>query len=50
MANKISDDTVLKSTSKSWKEWFTILNKAGAKKMEHKEIANWLKANHIKSS
>jgi Domain of unknown function (DUF4287) len=49
MANKISDEAVLKSTGKTWKEWFVILNKAGAKKMEHKEIAQWLKDNHIKS-
>lgn len=43
MANKISDEAVLKSTGKSRKEWFAILNRAGAKKMEHKEIAQWLK-------
>ncbi len=49
MASKISDDSVLKSTGKTWKEWFVILNKAGAKKMTHKEIAQWLKDNHIKS-
>src|SRR5690554_2088725 len=46
MANQMSDDAVLKSTGKYWKEWFAILNKAGAKKMEHKEIAQWLKVNY----
>ncbi len=50
MANKISDEAVLKSTGKNWKEWFAVLNKAGAKKMQHKEIAQWLKENHIKSA
>lgn len=42
MAKKISDDAVKISTGKVWKEWFSILNKAGAKKMEHKEIAKLL--------
>ncbi|MBV6422064.1 MAG: hypothetical protein DAHOPDDO_03352 [Ignavibacteriaceae bacterium] len=39
MAKKISDEAVKKRTGKNWKEWFSVLNKAGAKKMEHKEIA-----------
>jgi hypothetical protein len=39
MAKKISDEAVKKSTGKIWNEWFTILNKVGAKKMKHKEIA-----------
>lgn len=42
MAKKISEDAVQKSTGKIWKEWFTILNKIGAKKMEHKDIAKLL--------
>ena len=42
MAKRISDESVLKATGKSWNEWFSILNKAGAKKMEHKEIAEYL--------
>jgi len=46
MANKISDESVLKSTGKNREEWFAILNEAGAKKMEHKDIAQWLKDNH----
>ena len=39
MTKRISDESVIKSTGKSWNEWFSILNKAGAKKMDHKEIA-----------
>jgi hypothetical protein len=39
MTKKISDDAVKKRTGKNWKEWFSILNKAGAKKMGHKDIA-----------
>ena len=42
MSKKISDESVLKTTGKSWKEWFSILSKAGAKKMEHKAIAKLL--------
>jgi hypothetical protein len=42
MKNRISDDVVKKRTGKNWKDWFSILNKAGAKKMEHKAIAQLL--------
>jgi hypothetical protein len=45
MAKKISGEAVTKSTGKTWKEWFSLLNKAGAKKMEHKQVAKLL---HIK--
>ena len=43
MAKKISDVAVKKSTGKVWKQWFSLLNKAGAKKMEHKAVAKLLK-------
>jgi hypothetical protein len=39
MSKRIGDDSVIKSTGKSWNEWYSILNKSGAKKMEHKDIA-----------
>ena len=42
MAKKISDEKVKKSTGKTWKQWFSILSKAGAMKMEHKDIARLL--------
>ncbi len=42
MANKISNEAVKKSTGKVWSEWFALLNKADAKKMEHKAIAEML--------
>lgn len=42
MAKRISDESVKKATGKTWSEWFTILNKAGAKKMEHKTVAELL--------
>jgi len=42
MAKKISDEAVKRSTGKNWKQWFSLLNKVGAKKMEHKAIAKLL--------
>jgi len=42
MAKRISDEAVKKSTGRIWKDWFTLLNGAAAKKMEHKEIAKLL--------
>jgi len=42
MAKKISDESVKKATGKTWSEWFSILNKSGAKKMEHKTVAELL--------
>ncbi len=40
----MSDDAVQAKTGKSWKEWFAILDKAGAKKMSHQEIVKYLNA------
>lgn len=37
-----SDEAVKASTGKVWADWFKILDKAGAKKMPHKEIAAYL--------
>ncbi len=42
MAQRISDEAVNKSTGKIWKEWFSLLNKIGAKKLEHKQVAKLL--------
>ncbi|MFI5253223.1 MAG: DUF4287 domain-containing protein [Bacteroidota bacterium] len=42
LRKKIGDDAVKAKTGKNWKEWFSILDKAGAKKMSHKEIVHWL--------
>jgi hypothetical protein len=38
----ISDESVLKATSKNWKQWFTLLDKDKAKALSHKEIAKLL--------
>jgi hypothetical protein len=37
-----SDEAVKAATGKVWSQWFTILDKAGAKKMVHKDIAAYL--------
>jgi hypothetical protein len=37
-----SDDAVKAATGKVWAEWFKLLDKAGAKKMVHKDIAAYL--------
>jgi uncharacterized protein YndB with AHSA1/START domain len=39
---RMSDAAVKAKTGKVWKEWFQILDEAGAKKMPHKEIAKYL--------
>jgi hypothetical protein len=46
MANKISNDAVKKRTGKNWQEWYKILNDAGARKMNYKEIATWIYYNN----
>jgi uncharacterized protein YndB with AHSA1/START domain len=38
----MTDAAVRKATGKGWDEWFAILDKAGAQKMKHKDIALWL--------
>jgi len=39
---KVSDEAVQKATGKTWAQWFTLLDKAGARKMGHKDIAAYL--------
>jgi uncharacterized protein YndB with AHSA1/START domain len=39
---RMSDEAVKAKTGKTWKEWFAILDKAGAKKMSHQEIVIYL--------
>lgn len=47
---RMSDDAVKAKTGKTWKEWFTILDKAGAKKLSHPEIVKILHEQHGVSS
>ncbi len=38
----ISDEAVRAKTGKGWQEWFKVLDKAGARKMNHTNIATYL--------
>ena len=44
---RMSDEAVKRATGKEWREWFAILDKAGAKKMQHRDIAQWVFDNHL---
>jgi Activator of Hsp90 ATPase homolog 1-like protein len=39
---KMSDEAVKAKTGKTWKQWFSILDKAGAQRMTHQEIVKYL--------
>lgn len=43
---RMSDEAVQKKTGKTWKQWFAVLDKAGAKKMTHQEIVRYLNSEH----
>ncbi len=43
---RVGDDVLKQRTGKIWTEWFPILDKAGAKKMNHSEIATLLHEKH----
>jgi uncharacterized protein YndB with AHSA1/START domain len=45
-AQRMSDEAVKSKTRKTWKEWFAILDKAGASKMSHQEIVKYLNTKH----
>jgi hypothetical protein len=38
----ISDAAVQAKTGKTWSQWFTLLDKMGARKLSHKEIAGYV--------
>jgi uncharacterized protein YndB with AHSA1/START domain len=42
IAPRMSDEAVKAKTGKDWKEWFAILDKAGARKLSHQEIVKYL--------
>lgn len=46
MKQKVSDEAVKKATGKDWDGWLKVIDKAGGKKMSHKEIVAFLDANH----
>jgi archaellum component FlaF (FlaF/FlaG flagellin family) len=39
---RIGDDAIQARTGRNWQQWFSVLDKAGAVKMSHKEMANYL--------
>jgi uncharacterized protein YndB with AHSA1/START domain len=41
-APRMSDEAVKAKTGKTWKQWFAILDKAGARKLSHQEIVKYL--------
>ena len=43
---RISDAAVRARTGKDWAEWFAILDAAGARKMNHRQIVAYLGAKH----
>jgi uncharacterized protein YndB with AHSA1/START domain len=45
-SGRMSDEAVQAKTGKVWEEWFKILDKAGAKKMNHQEIVAFLREKH----
>lgn len=40
--SRIGDEALKAKTGKTWAEWFAVLDKAGAAKMNHTEIADYL--------
>jgi hypothetical protein len=42
----LSSSAVKKATGRTWREWFAVLDKAGAAKLPHKEIARRLQHAH----
>ena len=43
---RVGDEAVKAKTGKNWSEWFTLLDKAGAKKMSHQDIVKFLSSKH----
>ncbi len=41
----VSDDAAKAKTGKKWEEWFQMLDKAGARMMDHREIAHYVSSN-----
>lgn len=46
VTKRSSDEAVKAKTGKVWAEWFKILDKAGASKWPHTEIASYLRDKH----
>lgn len=46
---RIGDEAIKNATGRTRKSWFSLLDKAGAKKMSHTEIAGFLSTSYIPS-
>ncbi len=44
---KTSDAAVKKATGKTWGQWFTLLDKAGGRRMKHIDIARLLHKKYL---
>ena len=44
--NRISDESVREATGRSWDEWLGVLDKAGAARWAHRDIASFLAEDH----
>jgi len=43
---RMSDAAVKAKTGKTWEQWFTLLDKAGAKKLDHQAIVTYVSKQH----
>ena len=43
---RMSDEAVQAKTGKNWKQWFSLIDKAGGKTMTHQEIVKLLTSKH----
>lgn len=46
----MSEEAVKKATDRGWKEWFALLDGAGAPEWKHAEMARWLAREHAVSA
>ena len=42
----MSDDAVLAKTGRTWEQWYSAINEAGGKTMDHKAIVAWLEEHY----
>jgi uncharacterized protein YndB with AHSA1/START domain len=45
-SDRIGDEAVRKATGKTWKQWFALLDRAGANQWDHKRIVAHIHENH----
>ena len=45
-AIRVGDDAVQAKTGKTWSEWYTVLDKAGAENLNHQQIVAYLTEKH----